>query len=491
MRCKQIVLILWVCYASLACQRVESPLQQAEKLQCHDKQDLQKHQEILEDIQENYCTEVLSHLVPQAPQGVKPQWSRENPYPALPDYFLYPDTNPMQINGKRLQSIAKCIHKRCLNLTGNPRAYCGPEGCDNDKGAFILHTFFQMAQACTAEPYTTQTIVRNIREQFKEREKIDLKWCSNMDPHQTRDLRIAFGQKVNACLPGAERCSHGYRCAQETVGYRCRPLEPIAAPKIPGVEFEEAIAPQPQGAKCVLSKDCQDGLVCGQAFAASRRCAKPCSPQSPCPLGYLCHKEQNEIAFCNPTCEPQEFLASSKADTPSLCIPAQTGGRWISGPHKPLEDIHQIIDQGEKAVEAKLFALAAQATCGNGVQELGEYCDEGPGNGEVRRGIWCTSECTYAECGNSVLEPGESCECTLHYQDTFATSEEIRKLYQLPTTCPGRHAVSDGSEKAMGFSCHNCKILHARHMRDTRENSYFLPEFDPFNPPESKNPDSP
>lgn len=484
----------------LGCEQEKSVLEKAQELQCESQQELITNQTTLDEIVTSYCTPVLSNLAPKAPAGIQPQWSRENPYPVLPDYFLYPDTNPMHINGKRLQSIAACMHKRCVKLRQYPQSYCSVSGCQKNKGAFILNTFLQLAKSCTAEPYTIRQVVKNIREIYSQQSGNSIQWCSNESIQSTRDLRILFGEKVNACQPGANQCPNDYRCVAESFGYRCRALKPIAVPDIPGIEFKPEAAPQGEGSQCQLSKDCKSDLVCGHALGALGICSKPCSVNRPCPSGSQCYQWGEEISFCNPTCNPQNQPNLLKQEkTPGLCVPAGTSGRrvqltsdvLIEQAKKTKPNITQVSELKEDAVEAIIRNLNAQSTCGNGVLEAPELCDHGNNNGQVERGTWCTTACTLAECGNNILEPGESCECTLEYEDAFSASEEIRKLYHLPTTCPGRHAVTDGSEKALGFSCHSCGIIHARHMRDTRQNPYFLPEFDPFNPPKKDEEPSP
>ena len=136
----------------MGCEQQKSTFEKAQDMQCATQQELSINQTTLREMKENYCTQALSDLAPKAPEGVQPQWTRENPYPDLPDYFLYPDTNPMQLNGKRLQSIAMCMHKKCINMDQDPMRYCSVKGCKDNKGAFVLNTFLQLAKSCTAEP---------------------------------------------------------------------------------------------------------------------------------------------------------------------------------------------------------------------------------------------------------------------------------------------------------------------------------------------------
>ena len=53
---------------------------------------------------------------------------------------------------------------------------------------------------------------------------------------------------------------------------------------------------------------------------------------------------------------------------------------------------------------------AADASCGNGVREGSEVCDDGSQNGQPNR---CNASCTGTTtpvCGNNVVESGETCD---------------------------------------------------------------------------------
>ena len=83
-----------------------------------------------------------------------------------------------------------------------------------------------------------------------------------------------------------------------------------------------------------------------------------------------------------------------------------------------------------------------------------------------------------AECGDSVLDPGEQCECDISWLDKFLSNERLQLTYRTPMNCPPRYAVTDGSEKAMSFGCHQCRLMHNKSGRDDRTNEHFLPEKD-------------
>ena len=487
-----------LCIASLlilsACVMESSALQRAKSSQCHDEATLENNHKTLIEVQQSYCTLVLSNLAPKAPEGVQPQWTRENPYPALPDYYLYPDTSPMQINAKRLQRVASCMHKRCLKLTQNPKNYCREPDCIQNKGHTIIEIFLKLAQVCTAEPYTKRRAVENIRHLYSSREAKPIQLCESKNRPSNLDLKVAFNQRVNACLPNQNQCPVDYSCIPEAIGFRCRPLKPLPPPVIPGIEFPTTAQLKDLQARCQLSSECQDSLVCGIASDTYSVCSLPCDSESKCPLRHHCYRGVQQVPFCTESCMPnsKEDMATKK-NQDRVCIPDQLGGRYIDIPAEqwaqavtghPAQGINNTPSKGVgQRIENLIQSFDTAASCGNGKTEPPEECDSGINNGKPNLGAWCTTSCRTAECGNNIREFTEACECTIDYEQAFAQNEELSRIYLLPTTCPGRHALTDGSEKALGFACHSCAIVHGRHMRDTRHNPYFLPEFDPFNPP--------
>ena len=118
------------------------------------------------------------------------------------------------------------------------------------------------------------------------------------------------------------------------------------------------------------------------------------------------------------------------------------------------------------------LSAATPATCGNGKVEYPEMCDGGANNGVTVYGGWCSKDCKLAECGDSVLDPGEQCECDVSWLDKFIASERLQMTYRTPMNCPDRYAITDGSEKAMAFGCHQCRLLHTKNGRDDRTNEH-------------------
>jgi len=81
-------------------------------------------------------------------------------------------------------------------------------------------------------------------------------------------------------------------------------------------------------------------------------------------------------------------------------------------------------------------------------------------------------------CGDSILEAGEACECDLAYQTLFFQKRTLPKPFMDLGTCPGRFSITNGTEKALGFQCDQCRLIHPRHPREWRQNAYYLPEKD-------------
>lgn len=488
-------IVLALAVLTTSCQQERTTLDEAKLSKCQPDNVLAENSTTLNGFDESFCTALYSNLAPPKPEGAELKWTRENPYPALPDYMLYPDTHALQINGMRLQRIASCLHKRCLAASSTPKRLCSDPsiaGCSDPKGAFMLDSILQMASECTAEPSTVRHVVTNLRSLYEKQEGKPMLLCDTNLSEKNLDLAISFGRRVNACVPGNEDCPVGHSCTLETVGNRCRPIEPPPVPEIPGVAIPPYVARKALGSPCTLSQHCNPELVCGNAPGVKSTCSLPCGQPSDCPPEHLCFAAASGVAFCTPSCEPSETGLTSAGQ---VCLPAEAGGRVLDVPLTSLQKAHQAVAGKGSILNLKnttsenattlVRSLKAGKTCGNGQVELPEECDAGEKNGVALRGAWCTKSCTVAECGDNIRVEGEACECTLGYEAAFAKSDELRRIYQLPTTCPGRHAITDGSEKALGFSCHSCSLVHARHMRDARQNSHFLPEFDPLNPPQT------
>src|SRR5512137_2293755 len=55
-----------------------------------------------------------------------------------------------------------------------------------------------------------------------------------------------------------------------------------------------------------------------------------------------------------------------------------------------------------RTVDNNTYFSCAQATCGNGVQEPGEACDNGPANSDQPNA--CRPDCTLPRCGDGIYD---------------------------------------------------------------------------------------
>ena len=149
------------------------------------------------------------------------------------------------------------------------------------------------------------------------------------------------------------------------------------------------------------------------------------------------------------------------------CIAGTRGNRCIAPDHA----VH--FSPGPPAP-----AATPSTSCGNGILDSGETCDGGDANGQPTFGAWCTSACQVAHCGDSILDSGEACECDLAYQAMFFEKPKLAQSFGSLGNCPGRFSITRGQERALGFQCHACQLMHPRHPREWRSNTEYLPEKD-------------
>ena len=80
------------------------------------------------------------------------------------------------------------------------------------------------------------------------------------------------------------------------------------------------------------------------------------------------------------------------------------------------------------------------------------------------------------ECGDGIIDPGEKCECSIAFAEEFYTKDKFQADFRTEAFCPGRFAVTDGSEVATGFTCLSCEMLYLRVPKvDTRTGDDYMP----------------
>jgi len=119
---------------------------------------------------------------------------------------------------------------------------------------------------------------------------------------------------------------------------------------------------------------------------------------------------------------------------------------------------------------------AVETSCGDGVQDPGEACDDGnPTNGDG-----CQRNCTLPGCGNGILEAGEACDdgntlggdcctatCTLDPPGTACTSDGDQCTVDacdgagqcLHPTAPDGTSCDDGNACSLDDQCHSGNCL--------------------------------
>ena len=134
----------------------------------------------LVELTESYCAQALSHLAPSIPAGVKPLITRVNPYPALPDYRMFPDASVRHLNAKAVSLLAKCVHQKCLDLPNHYEALnikAVESDCGSEKANAIVGTFIGLANSCRMTRYLKVRALQTVQDIFEAREGNALDVC--------------------------------------------------------------------------------------------------------------------------------------------------------------------------------------------------------------------------------------------------------------------------------------------------------------------------
>ena len=135
------------------------------------------------DLVQNYCGPALSNLAQGIPDGVEPIVERVNPYPALPDYRMFPDVSATHHNAKMLFKLAKCVHEKCVNpdskrvrKTRMPM----PVGCENTKANFLFKSMLEVANSCGGPRYLKARMAQTLQSVYLENEGQPLQVCEGL-----------------------------------------------------------------------------------------------------------------------------------------------------------------------------------------------------------------------------------------------------------------------------------------------------------------------
>jgi hypothetical protein len=437
------------------------------KLTCKPKAQLEQNLGYAKELAEHYCTAVLSELAPKKPEGVADLVKIENKYSALPNYAAYPDMDVLQYTSRRLALISRCVHKKCLGAAGNKKLVCrGADGsdCEDPKATYIADALIGAAEACKMPHYFTRRMLSTTQSLYQTREKKELKVCDSAGKLEAPHLAMHLGDDYNECSLTENSCDDGMHCAYFSGGNRC-----LESPQEEDLDKVTQI-----GQPCTTSRVCAPGSSCYSQLGNPPTCARICTDDNSCDTGEICYKRGDGPSFCQLSCAPD-------APGDGSCV---VDGKSFLKVHATPEVLEKIAAKKAGAVSVTVtdletaLATAKSSTCGNGTIEYPETCDAGANNGTSVYGGWCTKDCQVQECGDSVIDPGEQCECDVSWQARFLMNERLQMNYKSPMNCPARFAITDGSEKAMAFGCHQCRLMHQKNGRDDRTNEHFLPEKD-------------
>ncbi|MBT6488772.1 MAG: hypothetical protein HOK97_03355 [Deltaproteobacteria bacterium] len=437
------------------------------KLTCKPKAQLEQNLGYAKELAEHYCTAALSELAPKKPDGVEDLVKIENKYPALPNYAAYPDIDVLQYTSRRLALISKCVHKKCLSAANNKKLVCrGADGtdCADPKATYLADALIGAAEGCKMPHYFTRRMLSSLQSLYETREKKELAVCESAGKSEAPHLAMFFGEHHDQCSLTESGCDEGMHCAYFTGGNRC-----LESPQEEDLDKVTQV-----GQACTTSRVCVPGTACFSQLGNPPVCTRICTDDNSCDTGEICYKQSEGPSFCQLSCAPD-------APGDGSCV---VDGKSFLKVHTSPETLEKIAPKKAGASSVTTTDLKAalaklkSPTCGNGTIEYPESCDSGANNGTKVYGGWCTKECKIQECGDSVLDAGEQCECDVSWHARFLMNERLQMAYRSPMNCPARFSMTDGTETAMAFGCHQCRLIHQKNGRDDRTNKHFLPEKD-------------
>lgn len=128
-----------------------------------------------------------------------------------------------------------------------------------------------------------------------------------------------------------------------------------------------------------------------------------CTPGGGCDPGLACEQD-----VCVPACQVGDLGCACSEGGACLGDWVCMDGLCVEGVSATcgdgVVDKFEACDDGEDNADAGLATCTASCktpTCGDGLVHAGEACDGGEG---------CAADCTLSTCGNGQLDPGEECE---------------------------------------------------------------------------------
>jgi cysteine-rich repeat protein len=127
-------------------------------------------------------------------------------------------------------------------------------------------------------------------------------------------------------------------------------------------------------------------------------------------------------------------------------------------------------DGGVVSTDAIGGDVPPEKTCGNGIVDPGEQCDDGASNSDAVYGAGCTTQCQFAPfCGDGVVNGPEECDLGLQQNNAvYGDMDGCTSSCTRPHYCgDGILDSADGEEcdvgaangKGLGYCTSDCKII--------------------------------
>jgi len=203
---------------------------------------------------------------------------------------------------------------------------------------------------------------------------------------------------------------------------------------------------------------CDDGNACtdDSCNVAGGTCqhvsnTSPCSDGNACTTGDTCAGGSCQ-AGTPLVCDDGDVCTSDACEATTGCVftAAPTGC-----PPEPASCGNGVLDAGEECDDGNTLdgdgcqSGCVLPVCGDGVRDAGEQCDDGGANSDVAPDA-CRTDCTPARCGDGVIDAAEQCDLGNTASPTCCTGS--CRLAVAGATCRTALGVCDRAESCTGTS---------------------------------------